>query len=45
MVDTDCVGVLVVEQGAGVAVGAAALITPVQRQMVGGTGREEGGGG
>lgn len=45
MVDTDCVSVLVVEQGAGVTVGAAALITPVQRRMVGGTGRERGGGG
>lgn len=30
VVDADGVGVLVVEEGAGVAVGAAALVTPVQ---------------
>ena len=33
VVDADSMGVLVVEEGAGVAVGAAALITSVQRQM------------
>lgn len=33
VIDADCVGVLVVEEGAGVAVGASALITPVQRQI------------
>lgn len=32
VVDADSVGVLVVEEGAGMAVGAATLITSVQRQ-------------
>lgn len=38
VVDADGVGVLVVEEGASMAVGAAALITPVQRQTRGGGG-------
>lgn len=40
VVDADSVGVFVVEEGAGMAVGAAALITSVQRQ----TRRNKGGG-